>query len=136
MVVEKRRTDVAKEFNVSGRWTLSQGNGWHATFNIEQPNEGSTENRRIIRGTAFASHPTVSETMYGSGDGQVDLGSGAAGNQFVFTVPWGGANPIQARYTGTFGFDRRITRFNHATASPSVQTTRVSDKAFNIFPPL
>ncbi len=125
---------MAKEFNVSGEWTLSQGNGWHATFNIEQPTEGpTTQNRRNIKGTAFAEHPSVSDTMSGSGEGQVDLGPGVPGQQFVFTVLWGGSNPIRARYTGTFGFDRRITGVNFAVDNPSVQTTWVSDKAFNTF---
>jgi hypothetical protein len=124
---QERRTAVAKEYNVSGVWTLSQANGWHAEFDIDQTGT-------IIRGTAFAEHPSFSGDMNGSGDGSVSEGPGAPGQQFSFTVLWGGSNPIKARYTGTFGFDNRITGVNFAVDNPSVQTTWVSDKAFNKFP--
>jgi hypothetical protein len=118
---------VAQEFNVSGEWTLSQGNGWHVDFDINQTDT-------TLRGDAFAHHPSVSQTMSGSGDGQVSPGPGGPGQQFSFTVLWGGSNPIRARYTGTFGLDNRITGVNFDVNNPSVQTPWVSDKAFNKFP--
>jgi hypothetical protein len=125
---------VAGEFNVSGQWTASQGNGWHVRFDIQQSVEGDSGNRTILTGSAFASHPSVSESMSGTGTGRVTAGPAVAGNQFQFTVNWGGSNPVQARYNGTFGFDRRITGFNFNTANPSVQTTWVSDKQFDAHP--
>jgi hypothetical protein len=125
---------VAGEFNVSGAWDASQGNGWHVRFDLQQTVEQGTNNRTVLSGSAFASHPSVSQSMSGTGSGRVTAGAAVAGDQFQFTVNWGGENPVQARYNGTFGFDRRITGFNFNTANPSVQTTWVSDKAFNAHP--
>src|SRR5436309_526936 len=74
-------------------WTAIQGNGWHVDFDLQQT-DGN------LKGSAFAHHPAVSETMSGTGRGSVS--GGEPGAQFVFSVSWQGAQEIKARYTATF----------------------------------
>jgi hypothetical protein len=117
---------VAQEWNVSGEWNISQANGWHVKFDIQQD---GTE----LRGTAFASHPFVADTMTGNADGEVALGPRAPGQPFEFTVSWAGARTVKSRYAGTFGFDRRLSGLNYVdvVGELGIQTTWVSDKQFD-----
>jgi hypothetical protein len=69
--------------------------------------------------------------MNGRGEGVVTTGPAHPGNQFLFTVHWGGSRPIEAQYTGTFGADHRLTGISFDKANPGAQTTWVSDRRFN-----
>jgi len=78
-----------------------------------------------IKGEAFAHHPTVSTTMSGSGDGSVSPGPGAPGQQFVFTVLWGGGQLVS-------GESIVAGRFNHGSGGD--REARTDPTCYKVLP--
>jgi hypothetical protein len=108
---------MAGEWDVHGKWELVQANGWHVHFDLQQAGE-------VLKGSAFGQHPAVSETMSGTGRGQVS--GGAPGAQFVFTVTWQGSQEIKARYTATFDPFGGLSGVTFREDDAGVQSTWIS----------
>jgi hypothetical protein len=100
------------EYDVTGEWIAHQSNGLDVTFVI-RPTDGDFTVLDVE-----ASH---------SGDKAAGKGQ-VSGDSFLVTVDWE-RGPV-GRYTGTFGFDGRVSGATFDMANPSSQATWFSQQKF------
>lgn len=102
---------AAPAFDASGTWQLVQSNSTTTTLNVTQDGSGR------LFGTA--SYSNVVGTIE---NGSVD------GSNISFTIGW--SNGLRGRYTGTLGFDRRLSGTTFDLTHPGSQATWFTPRTF------
>ncbi|MFD4635518.1 hypothetical protein ACFVYR_32165 [Streptomyces sp. NPDC058284] len=102
---------AAPGFYAGGTWQLVQSNSTTTTLNVTQDDNGR------LFGTA--SYSNVVGTIE---NGSVD------GPNISFTIGW--SNGLRGRYTGSLGFDRRLSGTTFDLTHPGSQATWFTPRTF------
>jgi hypothetical protein len=102
---------AAPGFDAGGTWQLVQSNHTTATLNVTQDASGR------LFGTA----------SYSDAVGTIENGS-VDGPNISFTIGW--SNGLRGRYTGSLGFDRRLSGTTFDLTHPGSQATWFTPRTF------
>lgn len=102
---------AAPGFDPSGTWQLVQSNDATPTLNVTQDGSGR------LFGTA----------SYSNVVGTIETGS-VDGSSISFTIGW--SNGTRGRYTGSLGFDRRLSGTTFDLNNPGSQATWFTPRTF------